>query len=364
MKIASLIGILEDFAPVSLQENYDNSGLLIGNKNDEVKSALICLDITEAILEEAIENNFGLIISHHPLIFKGINKLNCENAVERIIVKAIKNNIAIYAIHTNADNVLSGVNGMIAAKLGLIKKVVLEEKKTLFRKLVTFCPLNDAEAIRKALFEVGAGEIGDYSNCSFNVEGKGTFKGNENANPNVGKMNELHFEPETRIEVIYPNFKEQAVVEALISSHPYEKVAYDIFELQNQYPEFGSGLIGELSAEINEIDFLNKLKTIFDVKVIKHTKLLNRPIRRVAVCGGSGSFLIKNAKKRGADIFITGDVKYHDYFEAENEMIIADIGHYESEQFTKDLIHSILIKKIPNFALQISEQNTNPINYY
>ncbi len=364
MKIASVISILENFAPVSLQESYDNSGLIIGNKNDEVDSALICLDITENILDEAVKNNFGLIISHHPLIFKGINKLNRKNAVERIIVEAIKNNIAIYAIHTNADNIITGVNGMIADKLELINTEVLDQKKSLFRKLVTFCPVNEAYDVRNALFNVGAGEIGDYASCSFNVDGTGTFKGNENTNPYVGEKNKLHHEQETRIEVIYPNYKEMEVVDALISSHPYEKVAYDIFQLENQYHEFGSGLIGELSIEINELDFLNKLKSIFDIKVIKHSKLLNKPIKRVAVCGGSGSFLINNAKTRGADIFITGDVKYHDYFEAENEMIIADIGHYESEQFTKDLIHSILIKKIPNFALQISEQNTNPINYF
>ena len=364
MKIKNLIKILEDYAPLSWQEGYDNSGLIIGNMNDEVESALICLDITEEILNEAIENGFGMIISHHPLIFKGINKINRKNPIERIIVSAIKNNIAIYSIHTNIDNIITGVNGRIAEKLGLGNIAVLDSKKGLFNKLVTFCPLSKAEVVRNAIFNAGAGQIGDYSDCSYNTDGTGTFRGNNNANPYVGEKNILHYEPETRIEMVYPVYKEMAVINALISSHPYEKVAYDIFRVENQYPEFGAGLVGDLNSEIDEFNFLEKLKRIFNIKVIKHSKLSGKPIKRVAVCGGSGSFLINKAKLSGADIFITGDVKYHDYFEAGKEMIIADIGHYESEQFTKDLIHTILIEKIPNFALQISKQNTNPINYF
>ena len=364
MKIANIIDVLEEFAPTSLQENYDNSGLILGNKNDEVEGALICLDVTEEILDEAIQRNYGMIISHHPLIFKGIKKLNSKNLVERIIVKAIKNNIAIYAIHTNADNVVAGVNGIIAKKLGLNNTKVLDEKKNLFRKLVTFCPINKANDVRMAIFEAGAGQIGDYSHCSFNMDGTGTFKGNLGANPFVGEKNKLNQEPETRIEAIYPVFNERKIINALLNAHPYEEVAYDIFPLENSYHQFGAGLIGNLDNEVKESEFLNSLKKTFGAGVIRHTKLLNKPIKKVAVCGGSGSFLINHAKAAGADIFITGDIKYHDFFEAENQMIIADIGHYESEQFTKDLIHSILIEKIPNFALQISKQNTNPINYF
>lgn len=364
MKIEKVISVLEEFAPVVLQESYDNSGLILGSRQDEVSSALICLDVTEAILDEAIENNFGIIISHHPLIFKGVKKLNSKNSVERIIVKAIKNNIAIYSIHTNADNVIAGVNGIIAARLGLINTKALDEKKNLFRKLVTFCPLNKADKIRFAISEAGAGQIGDYSHCSFNVDGVGTFRGNENANPYVGEKNDLHREPETRLEVIYPVFKEKQVVNALINAHPYEEVAYDLYQLENQSPQFGAGLIGDLDEELSEIDFLKALKDTFKVEVVRHSKFLNKTIKRVAVCGGSGSFLINHAKAAGADIFITGDVKYHEFFEAEDQIIITDIGHYESEQFTKDLIYSILIEKIPNFALQISGQNTNPINYF
>jgi len=364
MKIKSLISVLEDYAPISLQEGYDNSGLIIGHPEDEVKNALICLDVTEGVLKEAIDNGFGMIISHHPLIFRGINKINRKNSVERIIVNAIQHNIAIYAIHTNMDNIIQGVNGKIAQKLGLTNVSVLDTKKDLFRKIVTFCPHNYAEKVRNALFEAGAGQIGDYDKCSFNAEGTGTFKGNDETNPFVGAKNELHYEPEIRIETIYPFHKEQKIINALLSSHPYEMVAFDIFKLENQYQEFGSGLMGELKTELDEVVFLDQLKNIFNIHTIRHSKLLDKPIKLVAVCGGSGSFLIKKAMANGADIFITGDVKYHDFFEAEDKLIIADIGHYESEQFTKELIHTILIEKIPNFALQISGLNTNPINYF
>lgn len=364
MRIENLISILENYAPISLQESYDNSGLIIGNPHDEVKNALICLDVTEGVLNEAIDKGFEMIISHHPLIFRGINKINRKNSVERIIVVAIKHNIAIYAMHTNMDNIIQGVNGKIAQKLELINVSVLDTKKDLFRKIVTFCPHNYADKVRNALFEAGAGQIGDYDSCSFNADGTGTFKGNDETNPFVGAKNELHYEPEIRIETIYPFHKEQNVIDALLLSHPYEKVAYDIFRLENEYQEFGSGLIGELKTELDEVVFLGQLKNIFNIHTIRHSNLLNKPIKRVAVCGGAGSFLIKKAISGGADIFITGDIKYHDFFEAENKMIIADVGHYESEQFTKELIHTILIEKIPNFALQISGLNTNPINYF
>ncbi|MCP4552938.1 MAG: Nif3-like dinuclear metal center hexameric protein [Bacteroidetes bacterium] len=364
MKLAKITQLLEEFAPLSLQEHYDNSGLIIGNPTDEIRNALICIDITEEVIDEAKSGGFNLIISHHPLIFKEIKKLNKKPGVEQIIVDCIKNDIAIYAMHTNVDNIKSGVNGVIADKIGLINTSTLSEKSGLFRKLVTFCPAKNAEKLRSALFEQGAGQQGNYDCCSFNMTGTGTFKGNDNAKPFIGEKNIRQTEQEIRIETIYPVHKEKSILSALINTHPYEEVAYDIFTLENTYNEFGAGIIGELNEEIGEIAFLKKLKTVFGVKIVKHSTLLNKPIKKVAVCGGSGSFLISVAKAREADIFISGDIKYHDFFEAHNKLLIADIGHYESEQFTKELIHTILIKKFPNFALRISEINTNPIQYY
>ncbi len=363
MTISEITNFLETFAPLSLQENYDNSGLIVGNKNDTVSGILVCLDSLEAIVEEAIQINCNLIIAHHPIIFSGIKKLNGNNYIERTIIKAIKNNIAIYAIHTNLDNIRDGVNAMIAEKLGLENCKVLSPKKGFLKKLVTFAPNENAGDIRTAIFNAGAGEIGNYSNCSFNQEGTGTFRGNELSNPYVGRKGELHLEPETRIEVIFPSFLEQKVLSALFKSHPYEEVAYDIYSLDNFHQNIGAGLMGTLKQPISEGDFLQFVKTTMHCGALRHTALLQKPISKVAVCGGSGSFLLADAIAAGADIFISADFKYHQFFDADNKILIADIGHYESEQYTIDMLCALLTKKFPTFAVHFSKINTNPVNY-
>lgn len=362
MIIKDITDFIENLAPVQLQETYDNAGLIIGDKNTEIKQILVCLDVTENIVDEAIEKKCQLIISHHPLIFKGIKKINGNNSIEKIIIKAIKNNIAIYAVHTNLDNVINGVNSVLAEKLGLKNQRSLQPKKDIFRKLVFFCPVIHADRVRKAIFEAGAGKIGNYDSCSFNTEGEGSFKAMENANPFVGEPGKLHFEKEIRIETIYPFYLESKIIEALLQSHPYEEVAYDIYKLENYFSQIGSGIIGEID-ETDELNFLSQIKNISNCKCIRHSDLLDKKIKKVAICGGSGSFLIKDAIAAKADIFISGDIKYHDFFEAENKILIADIGHYESEQFTKDLLYTFITKKFPNFAVLISENNTNPIHY-
>ena len=363
MKICDITNCIEEFAPLMLQESYDNSGLIIGEKNTEISKALICLDVTEEIIDEAIAENFQLVISHHPVIFKGLKKINCKNAVERIIVKAIKNDIAIYAVHTNADNIIDGVNAVISKKLDLKNTRVLLPRKYLLKKIVTFCPVENADKVRNALFEAGAGFIGNYDSCSFNAKGTGSFKANEMANPHVGEINELHYEDEIRIETIYPVYKEQKILKNLFNAHPYEEVAYDIYTLDNEFNRVGAGIIGELQKPTDELELLKKIKKIVKTDCIKHSDLLSKKIKKVALCGGSGSFLISNAINADADIFITADVKYHEFFEADNKILIADIGHFESEQFIKQLIYAVIIKKFPNFALRISEKNTNSINY-
>lgn len=362
MIIKDITDFIENLAPVQLQETYDNAGLIIGDKNTEINQILVCLDVTENIVDEAIEKKCQLIISHHPLIFKGIKKINGNNSIEKIIIKAIKNNIAIYAVHTNLDNVINGVNSVLAEKLGLKNQRSLQPKKDIFRKLVFFCPVIHADRVRKAIFEAGAGKIGNYDSCSFNTEGEGSFKAMENANPFVGEPGKLHFEKEIRIETIYPFYLESKIIEALLKSHPYEEVAYDIYKLENYFSQIGSGIIGEID-ETDELNFLSQIKRISNCKCIRHSDLLDKKIKKVAICGGSGSFLIKDAIAAKADIFISGDIKYHDFFEAENKILIADIGHYESEQFTKDLLYTFITKKFPNFAVLISENKTNPIHY-
>ncbi len=363
MKIGEITNYLESIAALSLQESYDNSGLLIGNKNNTVTKAIITLDVTEEIIEEAIEKKCELIISHHPVIFNGIKRINGNTHIEKILIKAIKNDLAIYAIHTNLDNIENGVNSVLCKKIGLQNTSILKPKNNILQKLITFCPEKYADGIRKVIFEAGAGQIGNYDSHSFNTIGKGTFKALKDAKPFVGKANELHFETEIKIEAVFPFYLGKNIITALKETHPYEEVAYDIFPLLNEYSSVGSGMIGILEKEYDELSFLEEIKKKLNIACIRHSALRDKKIKKVAVCGGAGSFLIHDAINAGADIFFSGDIKYHDFQEADNKIIIADIGHYESEQFTKELLYSILKKNFPKFALQISEINTNPVNY-
>ena len=363
MKIKDICNIIENVAPLALQESYDNAGLLVGSAQMDVSGILLCIDITEAVIDEAIGKNCNLIISHHPLIFSGLKRLTGQNETQRCVAKAIKNDIAIYSAHTNIDNVLQGVNGKIAEKIGLTNTRILQPKSDILLKLITFVPHEHAEKVRNALFEAGAGQIGNYDACSYNLEGFGTFRAGEQANPFVGHSGEIHTEPEMRIELILPVFLKNKVLGALFKAHPYEEPAFDFIPLKNTWKEAGAGIVGELQEAENESDFLLRLKKIFDLKVIRHTGFSGKKIKRVAVCGGSGSELLKDALRVDADVFISGDFKYHEFFNAENQILIADIGHYESEQFTKEVFYDIITKKLPTFAVRISETNTNPINY-
>ena len=363
MKIKEVTYELERIAPLSLQESYDNAGLLVGNSDAEISKILISLDVTEKVIEEALSKGCNLIISHHPVIFKGLKRITGGSYVERIVASAIKNDIALYAIHTNLDNVDQGVNSILCDKLDLTNKEILSPKKELLRKLVVFCPVGYADKVREAVFAAGAGKIGNYDSCSYNGKGTGSFRGSEDTSPFVGEKGKLHFEEEIRIETIFPIYLEREIISALIEAHPYEEVAYDIYSLENKFLSVGAGMTGELETEVDEIDFFNKVKKVTGVGCIRHTKLTGQKIKKVAVCGGSGSFLIGDAIRSGADIFLTGDIKYHEFFDADEKLVIADIGHYESEQFAKDLIYSVLIKKFPNFAVLISEMNTNVVNY-
>ncbi len=363
MKIQEIIQVLEEIAPLSLQESYDNAGLILGNAEDSVKGVLICLDVTEKVVDEAITRNCDLIISHHPFIFKGIKQINDNHFTGRIIKKAIQNNISIYAIHTNLDHVKLGVNAILAQKIGLISTRILSPLKQQLRKLVTFCPNSYAEQVRMALFAAGGGHIGNYDCCSYNSSGFGTFRALPNAQPFVGKQGELHEEQEDKIEIIYPYFIEKSLISALHSSHPYEEIAYDIIPLENSYPEAGAGMLGELPEAMDESEFLQKVKKTLNIGCIRHSAFLNKKIKKVAICGGSGAFLIDKAISAKADVYLTGDLKYHDFSEIENRILLADIGHYESEHCSKELLYDILIKKFSTFAVYLSGMDYNPISY-
>jgi dinuclear metal center YbgI/SA1388 family protein len=362
MLLSDLIRTLETWAPPVLQEDYDNSGLQVGDAQREVKAALIALDCTEEVVAEAVRRGCDLIIAHHPVIFRGLKSITGRNGVERTLLAAIRNNVAIYAIHTNLDNVISGVNAEIAARLGLQNVEVLDPKRDQLRKLVVFVPTAHAEAVRSAMFAAGAGRIGNYDECSFGAEGHGTFRGGEGSKAFVGEKGVRHTEPEVRIETILHAPAERAVVQALLTAHPYEEVAYDIHPLANNFKGVGSGAIGRLARPMDEGAFLAMVKEAFHAPVVKHTALRGKPVERVAVCGGSGAFLIGRAKAAGADAFVTADVKYHQFFEAEGQLLLTDIGHFESEQFTMHLIQRHLSAFLPTFAAHLTETVTNPIH--
>lgn len=364
MLLNNIITEIEKFAPLSYQETYDNCGLLTGNKQMKITGALLTLDCIEETIDEAIQKKCNLIIAHHPIIFGGLKKLNGTNYVERTVIKAIQNNIAIYACHTNLDNVKLGVNKKIADKLGLINQQILAPKKSLLKKLVTFVPDSHLESVRNGLFAVGAGNIGNYDSCSYTIEGTGSFRGNDNTNPFLGKKGELSLEKETRLELIFENHKEFQIISALKENHPYEEMAFDIYSLDNYYQNIGSGMSGEFETAISEKELLERLKSIFKLKTVKHTDFLNKTVKKVALCGGSGSFLLKNAINSKSDAYISSDFKYHEFFDAECKILIADIGHYESEQFTPEIFYEIISNKFPTFATYLTEINTNPVNYF
>jgi len=363
MVISDVTALLEQLAPLSYQESYDNSGLLVGNTSMPLKGILATLDVTPEVVEEANRKGLNLIVSHHPLIFSGLKRLTGKTYVEKAVILAIKYDIAIYAAHTNLDSIKGGVNSKIGELLGLNKLKFLSPIEGELVKVTVFAPTSETEKVRQAMFDAGAGSIGNYDYCSFNTEGKGTFRANEEANPFVGKAGGIHVEPETRIEVIVPKAKLSKVIREMISAHPYEEVAYDIYPLLNSYSEVGAGMVGELTDPISEMDFLKIVKKVFNLQSIRCTPLLGKEIKKIAFCGGSGAFLIKQAIAVGADIYITGDVKYHQFFDAENKIIIVDIGHFESEQFTVDIFYEYLLKNFPKFAVLKSKIKTNPINY-
>jgi dinuclear metal center YbgI/SA1388 family protein len=364
MKIQNIIAFLETIAPASLQESYDNAGLIVGDKFKECTGIITSLDATEAVVQEAIGKNCNLIVTHHPIIFSRLKKITGKNYIEKTIILAIKNDIAIYAIHTNLDNVIDGVNAKIADKLGLINRKILQPKKELLKKLYTFVPVKHAEAVRQAIFTAGGGTISKYSECSFNTAGEGTFLPNEETNPFAGQINKRHTENEIKIEVIFNNWLASSIIAAMKAAHPYEEVAYDIIGLENEHATIGSGLLGDLPEPVNEQDFLQSIKDSFNLTIIKHTSLLGKKVQKVALCGGAGSFLIPVAASAGADFYITSDIKYHEFFDADNKLVIADIGHYESEQFTIDLLFDLLSKKFLNFAIFKTGMVTNPVKYF
>lgn len=365
MQAREIIAAIEAFAPPTYQESYDNSGLQVGDALAEVSSVLLTLDITEAVIDEAIARGCNMIVAHHPIIFSGLKRLAGRNYAERTVAKAIKADVILYAAHTNLDNARAGVNAIIAERLGLVDTSVLQMKTGTLRKLYTYVPEEHADKVREALFAAGAGDIGRYRECSFNISGNGTFKPGADANPAIGEAGgSREWVPEIKLEVIVQQHKEARILKALFEAHPYEEVAFELIHLHNANQELGSGLVGLLPQPVEEAAFLKHLKETMNTSCIRHTVLRGKPIQKVALCGGSGSFLLNDAMAADADIFITADYKYHQFFDAEGRIVIADIGHWESEQFTPELLCRILGQKLPTFAALLSEVRTNPVHYF
>lgn len=363
MKIKEVLSVIEQLAPVALQEGFDNCGVQIGDITQEAKGAVVCIDITEAVIDEAIALGCNLIISHHPLAFRSFKSLTGRTYIERCMIKACKHDLVVYAAHTNLDNTIGGINYYLANLLGLQNIRILEPQKNKLLKLVTFVPYAYVDAVRSALFNAGAGTIGGYNSCSYNVRGEGTFRAGENTNPFCGEIGELHTEQETRIETVLPIHKRGDVLRALLATHPYEEPAYDFYMLENYWTQAGSGVVGTLPDETDEEDFLYLIKDTFHLSSLQHSACRRRPVRDVAICSGSGAFLIPKAVGYGADVFITGEAKYNDFYDVEDKVLLAVVGHYESEIFSKNIFFDVISKKFPNFVLYMSGMDINPVNY-
>ncbi|GAL74474.1 hypothetical protein JCM19275_3329 [Nonlabens ulvanivorans] len=363
MKIQEVLSYIEQLAPRHYAEDFDNTGLLTGDSNTEIKGVLVTLDCLENVVDEAISKNCNLIVAFHPIIFSGLKNLKPDNYVKRAVVKAIKNDIAIYATHTALDNAKYGVSYRMAEELGLKNIKTLIPQRGIIKKLVTYIPKSHFEMVKEELFKVGAGKLGNYEESSFSINGTGTFLGNEKSNPMIGEKGKRSTIEETMLSVTFLPHLESIVLKTLLKSHPYEEVAYEISTLNNQYDHIGMGAIGEFKEEVSTNHFLNKTKNTFNSGVVRHTNSKNKKIKKVALLGGSGAFGIKNAIQSGADAYITADLKYHDFFQGES-ILLCDVGHYESEQFTKNLLHEYLSKKFSNFAILCADAQTNPVNYY
>lgn len=363
MKLLDVIKHIEDFAPLAIQESWDNGGLIVGDVNQEISGVVVCLDVSESVVDEAIEQGCNLVLSHHPIIFKGVKKLTEATAEQRVIRKAIKNDIAIYAAHTSLDNSQCGINAYLAEKLGLSNVSILAPKEDFLYKVVTYVPTFHAEQVRNAMFQAGAGGIGNYESCSYNIDGKGSFLAGEGANPFVGKVGEVHFEDEVRIETVAPKHKLSSVIRALLAAHPYEEPAYDVFQTQIPWQQAGLGVIGELENAMTEDKFFELLKAVFHTPTFRHSPRLGKQVKKIAICSGSGADFIRNAKAVGVDAYLTGDVSYHRFFEHDNQMLIVDLGHAETELPTKELFCRELNRRINELRVVASLRETPQMQY-
>lgn len=363
MKIKDILSVLETMAPLAYAEDFDNVGLLTGTASSDITGIIVCHDALEEVIEEAAAKNCNLVVCFHPILFSGLKKITGKNYVERAVIKAIKNDIAIYAVHTALDNHKQGVNKIFCDALGLTDTKILVPKEGFIKKLVTYTTPDNHKALQQALFTAGAGSIGNYTNCSFNSNGTGTYQGNDDSNPQVGTRGEFTQTDEIKIEVTFEKHLENNILKALFANHIYEEVAYEIYNLNNTHQNIGLGMTGMLSQPMDEKEFLLFVKEKMNADGIRHSAYTGKKISKVAVLGGSGSFAIKAAIAAGADAFLTADLKYHQFYEAEGKLLLADIGHFESERYTQNYIAGYLQDNIKGIDIIITTVNTNPVKY-
>lgn len=364
LPLKTLLAGLEQWVPFVWQENYDNAGLILGDPNQQIRKALVCFDVTPEVVDEAVRNEADLILSHHPAIFKGIKRINPASRLGYMLKQSLCHDIAWCALHTNLDNTLSGVNSWLCEHLGLQEVRPLVPLQGIYGKLQVYVPEAYAEKLRQALAEAGCGAGTKYDTCSYTSRGEGRFRAGSQAHPFTGRIGELHCEAECKIECLYPLHKTRQVLDVLRTNHPYEEPAFDLLPLQNEAVEQGAGAIGILPETMQERELLDKLKELTGVHCIRHSGFQGRRIKKIALCGGSGGSFIANACGQKADVYITGDLKYHDFTDTEPGTWLVDIGHFESEKFAMELIFRFIRKNFPNFAVSISEQAKNPVSFY
>ena len=356
MKIKEVIQFLEQKFPLHWQEDFDNCGVQCGDKERELTGIVVCFDMSEAVIDEALAQGSNMVISHHPIIYKhGLKKIEPTNRVGKIIYKALENKILLYSMHTNIDSGKAGGNVLFAKKLELQNLSVLVPKENQFCKLVVFVPAENSALLKEAMFKIGCGNIGNYSHCSYSCEGIGSFKPLTGVNPHIGKHNRLERVDEERIEMIFPKNIKRQVIETLYGHHPYEEPAFDIITLENQNREVGLGRIGLLPTSMLAKDFILYIKEKLNLDFVKFSGNRDAEIKKVAVCGGGGASFISEALTAGVNAYITGDLKYHDFFIPENKMLLIDIGHFEGEHFIREIITSLLQENFNTFATHFTE---------
>jgi len=367
MTCGEIFKYIRSWAPEEIAWNKDNVGLQVGSAKRKVKNILLALDLNMKVIIEAVKKDCNIIITHHPLLFNPLRKIDTDQDNTSLLVeKLIKHDITLFSAHTNLDFTKDGVSFELAKTLKLTNLRFLSNIKSAQYKLIVFVPEGHIEKVASAIFENGGGIIGEYSNCSFRTKGQGSFKGSKKTSPSIGKKLNYEKTDEIKLEVLIDSWKLNEILSAIRSVHPYEEIAYDVYPLNNENVNYGIGAIGELHTAMNQREFFNHVSKSLKINNFRYTTGKTNKIKTVAVCGGSGSEVIPAAIKKGADALITADIKYHTFFDNERKILLIDAGHYETEIFSLNEVNkrlADLIKKKKNKVFKYNG-STNPVIFY